>query len=168
MGFRSRLALWSLPTLLAFAAAPAPAQVTAGGKHAAFAAVTGITLNDGNTGVGTLLQVVLPKGRKKSVLAIEAAMQVDVSQESLPSLEVKVNGMSANGPAVSVDCKFVGVERCPLAGSWWLDLDAAEAASPGTFVKKPLTVELLGGSNTVAPPTTPQADVTLSVSMLKK
>jgi hypothetical protein len=168
MGFRSALALWSLPILLAFAAAPALAQVSAGGKHAAFAAANGITLNDGNTGVGTLLQATLPKGRKKSVLAIEAAMQVDISQESLPSLEVTVNGMSANGPAVSADCKFAGAQRCPLAGSWWLDLDAAEAASPGTFVGKPLTVELIGGSNTVAPPTNPQADVTLSVSMLKK
>ena len=156
-----------LLVVLAFGATPASGQSSTG-KQAAFASATGITLNDGNTGVAPLLTVELLKGKKKSAVAVEGALQVDISQPSLPSLEVHVNGVSANGPAVSTDCKFVAVQRCTLAGTWWLDLDVAEAASPGSFVGKLLTVELIGGANTVAPPTNPTADVTMTARLVKK
>ena len=157
----------SILLLCALGASPALAD-PAIGKQAAFDAASGVVLNDGNTGVGTLLSVTLQKGKKKSAVAVEGAMQVDVSQPSLPSLEVRVNGVPANGPYISTDCKFVAVQRCTLAGSWWLDLDEAEAANPGVFVGQPLVVELVGGANTVAPPTNPTAQVTVTARLVKK
>jgi hypothetical protein len=156
-----------LLVLLALETGPAAAQSSTG-KQAAFASANGVTLNDGDTGVAPLLTVELLKGKKRSAVAVEGAMQVDVSSPSLPSLEVHVNGVPANGPTVAVDCKYVAVQRCTLAGSWWLDLDVAEGANPGVFVGKPLTVELIGGANTYSPPISGIADVTLTARLVKK
>jgi hypothetical protein len=149
------------------AEAPAGGGPSVAGKNAAFAADTGILLNDGLTGNSTLLTASLAKGKKKSVVAVEAAMQVEPGP-TLPSLEVEVNGVPANGPVVAADCKNTGAARCPLAGSWWLDLDAAELANPGQFVGQPLTVELIGGTNTFAPPVTAMAQATMTVRLVKK
>jgi hypothetical protein len=156
-----------LSLLLALVGAAASAQVTAG-KNSAFVTESGLTLNDGPTGVAPLLQVTLPKGRKKSVIAASGTLQVDVSAPSLPSLEVHVNGVVAMGPVVSTDCKYIAVTRCTLAGSWYLDLDLAELANPGVFIGEPLVVELVGGTNTYSPPNTATAAAGLSVQMVKK
>jgi hypothetical protein len=86
---------------------------------------------------------------------------------AIPSLRVEVNGVAASGPDVGLDCKNVN-PICPLSGSWWLDIDTAEAASPGAFVGQPLTVELIGGGNTYAPPLASQADVSLTVLLVKR
>jgi len=136
--------------------------------NAAFQAVNGVVLNDGNNPPVVALSAALKQGRKKHVVAVEATMQVSPSVASLPSLRVQVNGYPANGPTVTIDCKLVNSSRCPLAGSWWLDLDAAEAAHPGVFIGKMLIVELLAGNETVAPPTNPSAEVTMSVRLVKK
>jgi hypothetical protein len=36
---------------------------------------------------------------------------------------------------------------CAMVGTWWLDLDAAEAANPGMFIGEPLLIELNAGSS---------------------
>ena len=136
--------------------------------NATFNAASGVVLNDGNNAPVVALSAVLKQGRKKHVIAVEAAMQVATSVASLPSLRVQVNGFAANGPTVTIDCKLVNSVRCPLAGSWWLDLDAAEAAHPGVFIGKVLIVELLAGNETVSPPTNPPAEVTMTVRLVKK
>jgi hypothetical protein len=136
--------------------------------NAVFGAASAVVLNDGNNPPVVALSGVIKKGQKKRVVAVEAAMQMDVSVPSLPSLSVQVNGVAANGPTVTIDCKFTNTNRCPLAGSWWLDLDQAEAAHPGTFIGKPLTIQLLAGNDTVAPPTNPSANVTMTARLVKK
>ena len=156
-----------LSLALALVSGAASAQST-GGKNSAFIADGGLTLPDGPTGVATLLQVTLPKGRKKSVVSVTGALQVDISTPSLPSLEVHVNGVLAMGPIVSVDCKYVAVNRCPLAGSWYLDLDLAELANPGMFIGQQLVVELVGGANTFSPPIAATGEAEMSVQLVKK
>jgi hypothetical protein len=44
-----------------------------------------------------------------------------------------------------------------VSGTWWLDIDAAEAATPRVFVKQPLEIELLGSDPDIS------ATATLSV-----
>jgi hypothetical protein len=53
------------------------------------------------------------------------------------------NGASPAG----VNCPDTATVTCSASGSWWLDLDAAEAAHPGTILGKPLIVELKGFTN---------------------
>lgn len=139
------------------------------GKSSVFASGTLIALPDGPTGPATLLSGTIAKGKKKNALHVSADMQVDLTNPSLPFLSVNVNGVPANGPTVETDCKFGGDQRCTLAGNWWLDLDAAEAAHPGMFVGKPLLVELVGGDGTFSPPFPGLAiGATLNVLMVKK
>jgi hypothetical protein len=163
--------LWTVATL-AFAAillwlSPASAEPSPG-KSSAFAFGDDVVLPDGPTGEATLATAVIAKGKKKHALVIEAAMQVNTSVGvALPSLRVEVNGVAAVGPTVGLDCKNENL-ICPLSGSWWLDLDTAEAANPGVFVGEPLTVELKGGANTYAPPIASQADVSLTVLLVKR
>jgi hypothetical protein len=47
--------------------------------------------------------------------------------------------------------------HCSVSGTWWLDIDAAEAATPRVFVKQPLEIELLGSDPDIS------ATATLSV-----
>jgi hypothetical protein len=61
----------------------------------------------------------------------------------------------------------VGVLHCTASGTWWLDLDAAEAANPDVFVGEPLAVELVGGLLAGSDPES-SGTVTMSVQMLKK
>jgi hypothetical protein len=151
-----------LLSLSAASAQPSP------GKSSAFAFGDDVVLPDGPTGEATLASAVITKGKKRHALAITAAMQVNTSVgPALPSLRVEVNGVPAVGPTVGLDCKNENL-ICPLSGSWWLDLDAAEAANPGVFVGEPLTVDLIGGANTYVPPIPSQADVSLSVLMVKR
>ncbi len=43
--------------------------------------------------------------------------------------------------------EFIGpTSGCTVSGTWWLDLDAAEVAHPGVFIRQPLTITLLGGT----------------------
>ena len=37
---------------------------------------------------------------------------------------------------------------CTTTGTWWLDLDTAEAAHPGMFIGKALTITLMGAETT--------------------
>jgi hypothetical protein len=53
-----------------------------------------------------------------------------------------------------------------LMGTWWLDLDVAEAANPGVFIGMPLSVELVGGEGFAAFQS--HGKVTMSVRLQKK
>ncbi len=41
-----------------------------------------------------------------------------------------------------------GSGPCHLAATFWLDLDEAESASPGTFIGQPIKLKLIGGATT--------------------
>ena len=56
----------------------------------------------------------------------------------------RVNGVGLNPLDLSAAVSCAAAVDCTATGTWWLDLDAAEAAHPGSFIGKPLNVDLLG------------------------
>ena len=123
----------------------------------------------------------LKKGKPKRVVVVEATMTKGVATPGAPvtlSMFPDVNGVlmepdasgGVSGPGPLEDCGGFGINppafSCTLTGTWWLDLDAAEAANPGVFINQPLVVTLHGGDFAgmgVVP-----VDVTMSVRLEKK
>ena len=157
-------------TLLALALTTTPARAdtvgTGVGKTSAFAAARNFDLS---TGLSLVAQI--QKGKSKNVLAMEATVWASTqrSTEFVRTLLLDVNGVSPLPQNIVYTHCQAGVSTygCPLTGTWWLDLDAAEAANPGQFIGKPLTVTLNGSDN---PPTDtfPSGQMTLSIHLVKK
>jgi hypothetical protein len=57
--------------------------------------------------------------------------------------------------------------RFTATGTWWLDVDAAEAANPGMFIGKPLNITLSGAEDTGGPSNT-SLTATLTARVQKK
>jgi hypothetical protein len=109
-----------------------------------------------------LLTASIKKGKKKNVLVIEAMltstpMPPDAINGVLTTnMRPTVNGVDVEPGKVStsmsslrcgfpVDLSPHGIgNTCTHTTLWWLDLDAAQLASPGSFIGKPLNVELFG------------------------
>ena len=93
------------------------------------------------------------KGVHNRVLRIDATITVFM-EHALPSLGVRpwVNDLepypgAVNVPSIAVTaCDWIKTSTCTVTGSFWFDLDALEAANPGTIIGKPLVITLNGGS----------------------
>lgn len=87
--------------------------------------------------------------------------------ETALGVRVTVNGLPAEPISTPYQVEHVGktsfVERT-LTGVRYVDIDAAEAASPGTFVNVPLDIEF--GANVGTGTTT--GDVSLRARLTKK
>jgi hypothetical protein len=160
-----RLATAALGSLLALGsnALPGFAASTSPGKSSAFESGSVSPLG---SGFPTLLTATLAKGKKKKVLAIEASLVTGSGAVGILELRANVNGVAVEGGEVNQSC-IASVPHCTLVATWWLDVDVAEAANPGMFVKQALAVELeggvqAGGDSDIA------ASVTLSVRMESK
>jgi hypothetical protein len=148
---------------------PARAASTSPGKNSAFES-SDFGNGDMPQAVTTLLTATLLKGKKKHVLVVEATLSSGTSP--VPSylfLRATVNGF----PMEPLDSGLLddvlqacNNGPCILSPTWWLDLDAAELAHPGMFIKQPLTVTLLGGEGFPAPQLDSKA--TMSVRLQKK
>jgi hypothetical protein len=126
---------------LAVGALPGHAASTSPGKSSAFES-SGFMFVPASP--ATLLTATIAKGKKKKVLAIEATLSTDTGASGVLEIRPLVNDVAVEGGVVSVACQ-PGLVHCSVSGSWWLDVDAAEAANPGVFVKQPLVVRLVGG-----------------------
>jgi len=98
------------------------------------------------------------KGQKKRVIVVDATVSTSVFAPGAPmviSMGADVNGTPMEPAAAPfptqyvVDCGGTALFppqpphfACTVHGAFWLDIDTAEAASPGTFVNQPLTVNL--------------------------
>jgi hypothetical protein len=134
----------------------ANAESTSPGKNSVFVSAAGIPL----TSYATTLTGIIEKGRKRTVLAIETVYS-DAGSYPTPAIDrvlgtiVRVNGIAAQPNPQSVwqylvDCGFYNTApiACAVAGTFWLDLDAAELANPGMFIGQPLVVEFTAGDLT--------------------
>lgn len=134
-------------------AGAASAASTSPGKNSAFESSTGVLLNT----YGNKLTATIAKGRKKTVLAIEASYSDGASYPTpvgmrVLGMQVLVNGVTAQ-PNPSgfyqylTDCGYVDNDpvACTVTGTFWIDIDAAELANPGLFVGQPLVVNLVAG-----------------------
>lgn len=161
MRFATILALAAL--VLAGAAGGSWADSTSPGKTSAFESAS---LSPLTVGTDDLLTATLIKGKAKSVLAIQATITTNTGADGTLHMLPNVNGVAVQGTTVNQTCAF-SVAHCTVSGTWWLDLDAAEAANPGQILKVPLEVTLQGGVLAGGDPDV-SATVTLSVQMVKK
>lgn len=160
-----RLATTTVGAVLALGvgALPGFAASTSPGKSSAFESGT---ISPLGSGLPTLLTATIAKGKKKKVLAIEASLVTSSGALGTLELAVEVNGVAPEGQAVNQPCA-VATQHCTAVGTWWLDIDAAEAANPGAFVKQPLEVTLKGGVQ-AGGDSDIQAGATLSVRVESK
>jgi hypothetical protein len=150
---------WS--TALVFVACLSPPTLawadgtTSPGKNSVFLSASGLSLQSGLQ-TASLLTATINKGKKKTVVAVEG-MLTDIGQTSGPRTEhiwTEINGIGiepetsnvsyvaqVNCPTITIS-PFSGL--CTVTGTWWLDIDAAEAAHPGMFVGQPLNITLMG------------------------
>ena len=101
----------------------------------------------------------LKKGQKKKVIVVEATMTSGIPAPVAPpavlTMLATLNGVpmesAGAGMGVIADCGGTGMSAlppmagCTLSATFWLDLNQAETANPGTFIGKPLIVTLVGG-----------------------
>jgi hypothetical protein len=102
----------------------------------------------------------MAKGKRKTVVAVEG-MLTSIGNSVAPHIEEiwpTINGIVVeprqspfSGYAAEVNCPTFTTgssASCTVTGTWWLDIDAAEAANPGMFIGKALTVTLTGAERT--------------------
>ncbi len=107
------------------------------GKTTAATSASGVAFN-----TNPAISVTIEKGKKKRMLLVTGIASAP-STTATVVLWARVNGIEME-PQDGVD-SAIGVKcdgACTLTGSWWLDIDAAEAANPGVFVSVPLIVEI--------------------------
>jgi len=143
-----RAMILSITLLMVSAAAGAGrAASTSPGKNAAFESAT---INPIPVPPATLLTATILKGKKRTVLAVEAMLTASAGPALKFTIRPTVNGvdMEPQGAASQEGCS--ASIPCSATGTWWLDLDAAETANPGTFISQPLTITLIGGEQSGA------------------
>ena len=145
---------------------PGLAQSTSPGKNAVFVASPFGPLP---LATATLLSGTIVKGRAKRVLAIEGMFTTGFGPAvgDVVLLGARVDTISGTLAVVPPDAGFRCTfgQQCTLTGTFWLDLDEAEANNPGTVVGKPLTVRLVGGVVGMPPE---NGDLTMTVRLQKK
>jgi hypothetical protein len=147
---------WSVPLSIAACLSLAPFAwadgTTSPGKNSVFVSASSLTLP--STGDdSTLLTATITKGKKKTVVAIEG-MLTKIGSLTGPRIEriwPTINGIlvepgeSGEPDVAQVNCPTINLTLfCTITGTWWLDIDAAEAANPGMFIGKALTIRLMG------------------------
>lgn len=166
--------LWLIAFTVGIALVLAVSQVRAdgslSGKRSAAAAITGQTplgnwptdpLND------TLLTATITRGKAHFMLFIQGSLGYNGTDGYVIGVVPTVNGWGVEPSARSVAYCTNGL--CDSAsGSWWLDLDAAEAAHPGVFIGQPLLIRLIGGEISASIDSNGEWNASLGVQMLKK
>jgi hypothetical protein len=125
---------------------------TSPGTNSVFVSASGLSLPPGGMPT-TLLSGQIKKGKRKTVLAIEAMLAKNGTgaPSGVVAITPTVNGVAVEPSSggvtfpAKVSCAAIG---CFTAGTWWLDIDAAEAAHPGMFVAQPLNIVLVGVEST--------------------
>jgi hypothetical protein len=116
---------------------------TSPGKNGVWASASGVAVSSSSA---VVLSAQIEKGKKKRVLEIEGTVVIDpVPADTGLGIRVTVNGLPAKpvGSFYQVEhlCTATFV-NCALTGTWHVDLDAAELASPGVFINLPLSIDL--------------------------
>ena len=118
---------------------------TSPGRNSVFGSGTGTLNVDGEIAP---LAGTIQKGKSKKVLRLTASLGINGSPTlNGVFLRAFVNGVAFE-PAVfyQQQCNPSNGNACTVSGTFWLDLDAAEVASPGVFLGKPLNLTIEGGN----------------------
>jgi len=128
--------------LLGAAPAGAAPESTTPGKTSVFARETAPL---GGGGVMTPLVGQILKGKKKQVLRVDATL---TTESDVLGAEIQFT-IVANGNTLGTavgHCDAPTTVSCSVSGSFWLDLDAAETAVPGSVIGVPVIISMTGGS----------------------
>jgi hypothetical protein len=138
----------------------AHAATTSPGKTAVYASTAAAVIGSPPASV---LTATISKGVKKHVLEIDVSAVLTGGPVEVGALTLAptVNGLSIAEPtdggttvsAITI-CVY-GPEGCSLSLQYWVDLDAAEAANPGMFIKQPLVIDVKAGWGILPPPAPP-------------
>jgi len=164
-----RAVVASLALLGLVALAPVPARadaVSSPGKVTAVRSAVGLSVD--SSPLATTVQLV--KGKRRYLLVVTGVLSgYAPTPGTYIGLGATVNGFDfepfdGNQSRIHQQCAGVSGGFCTVSGTWFVDLDAMEAAHPGTFVNLPLSVSLhsqaLGSLN--------QGKVTLTAMLVKK
>lgn len=129
-------------------AAPSHAQsYTYSGKKAAFAFIPYGAANGGGpmpSADVSLISTSVQRGLRKQILVVHGELTGRGNgNASAVRINAAVNGHGMEGETAYGNCG--GSEGCSATGTWFMDLDEAEAMFPGSFVNQVLTIELVGG-----------------------
>jgi hypothetical protein len=127
-------------------------STTSPGKENFHVSTSAVAVPTGTAAV--LLSGVITSGKKGRALIVEAFVGSLAPGEN-GSFLPRVNGVFleptddfGNGNSMGINCPSTATFGCTGGAHWWLDLDAAEAAHPGTFLNQPLNIDLLGVGHT--------------------
>jgi hypothetical protein len=154
---------WSAPLSIAACFSLAPlawaAGTTSPGANSVFVSASNVTLPA--IGPASLLTGTITKGKRKTVVAVEgmltgigssAGPRVDEIWPTINGIVVEPKFKNAPDPDTAhVNCPTITAPSsltCTTTGTWWLDIDAAEAANPGMFIGKALNITLMGAERT--------------------
>jgi len=117
------------------------------GKKAALALIRYGAANGGGpmpSADVSLASTSIARGLRKNVLVVHGELTGRGNgNASAVRSNAAVNGHGMEGETAYGNCG--GSEGCSATGTWFLDLDKAEASFPGTFIGQTLTIELVGG-----------------------
>jgi len=129
------------------------AGTTSPGANSVFVSASNLTLL---VGPASLLTGTITKGKRKTVVAVEG-MLTGIGSSAGPRVEEiwpTINGIvvepkfksTPDPDTAQVNCPTITSSSgfCTTTGTWWLDIDAAEAANPGMFIGKALNITLMG------------------------
>ena len=128
------------------------AETTSPGKETVHVSSSNLSLPGFQTTAiqTTLLTGTLARGKPHRALVVHGLLTSIGAGENAYILP-RVNDVAfnpaddfGNGSGSGVNCPSTSTITCSASGTWWLDLDAAEAAHPGTFIGQPLVIELKG------------------------
>jgi hypothetical protein len=125
------------------------------GKTTVAATQSGLALDTSPT-----LSLTIEKGKKKRVLLVTGTAFTNFSSGSI-SVSVQANGLPM-GPASSI-VQRCNSAACAVSGTFWLDIDAAEAANPGVFANLPVNVVGTFSANAVT-----SGNASLTATLVKK
>lgn len=137
------------------------------GKNSAFASTTDQTVLP-IFGPTPQLTTTIARGKRKRALKIDGMLTIRDAGATIPGILPVVNGFGDMiHPFARAITTCSSVTACSASGSWYVDLDEAEALHPGSFVGNPLQVDLLVGEMAGGPDPVPW-DASLTVLMIKK
>lgn len=156
---------WSVPLCIAACFSLAPlawaAGTTSPGANSVFVSASNVNLPALGNGSASLLTGTITKGKRKTVVAVEAMLtgigsssgpRVDQIWPTINGIVIEPKFKSVPDPDMAqVNCPTITAPSsitCTTTGTWWLDIDAAEAANPGMFVGKALNITLMGNEAT--------------------
>src|SRR5262245_25239871 len=125
------------------AVTPARGAMTLEGKKASYKSLTGVAIPQGPP--VTVATLAIEKGKKKRVLEVDATIVETSNVATGIGLIVEVNGVAMEPTGATyqvIEGCSASLINCTVQGTYWLDLDQAEAANPGVFINQPLVITL--------------------------